>query len=101
MTECLIAYLQSGKVPFVNLLIKYNPKAFKLLHQKDFRELYSCNKIALRVIKELCEKEVADISGLQEIAEEITSIINWEEEDLQKGVFDQEFHIFIWCLFPF
>ena len=105
LIDCLLSYLQSGKVAFVNLLVKYNPNAFEILEPKHFQQLYSGNKIMLRLILVLCEKESADIWGIQQIADDITFIITGkktgkegERENPEKFVFDREFHLFLWCI---
>ena len=63
--DCVIAYLLGGNVDFVDTLVKYNVNSFNYLKKTHFRELYSADKIMLRVIKALCEQERSSLAGLQ------------------------------------
>ena len=107
-------------VGFVNLLLHVYQTVIEQMNPDDFFELYSSNRINLRIVKHLCENEMSNVSDLQYICRDIrslsTSSVDQQratnqnffqrihpnsEENVMKMLdrgFDREFHLFLWCL---
>ena len=97
-----------------------------MMRQQDFHELFCSNPIMTHVIVCLCQREISDIWGLQQIADNVQKLIDGqgkaekgkeekegekqdgkEVERLSKSAkqtsdiidpFDKEFYLFVWSL---